>query len=334
MLSLLIFHSYINQWLAIIEGDADLVSANFQKNRELSPKSKGLILLVIILVPTTLAFVIFLGMNVKQLTPPSKLLFIGNSLSYHNEGVDFHIVQLENCTTPLRAIEVDSVYIEAAQLEQLYPTSAYKIASGNYDYIIVQGTPEFGLESFKNYSRLILEAINETESQPVLFMPWNHLGKPPWSGDYPWNETFELLSMAEIAQAHYDLTADFDALVAPVGLAFEKINETYPGFQLYTDVEHSSMNGTYLATLVIYATIFGESPVGFSYRPTSPPLPAYCLNVTEEDAAFLQEIAWETVQENLLTILKPVPLPKMQCNVFMCSTVFTKERVKLIRHSS
>jgi len=283
-----------------------LVSAIFQKIRELGPKSKGLILFVIILVPTTLAFAIFLGMNIEPPKPPTKLLFIGNSLSYHNEGVDFHIVQVGNCTTPPRVIETDSVYIEAGQLVQLYPASSYKIVSGNYDYIIVQGTPEFNFESFKTNARLILEAISETESQPVLFMPWNHLGKPPWSGDYPWNETFELLSMSEIAQAHYDLAADFDALVAPVGLAFEKVNETHPNFQLYTDVEHSSMNGTYLATLVIYATIFGESPVGFSYHPTSPPLPSYCVNVTEADATFLQEVAWETVQENLPPVFNEI----------------------------
>jgi len=283
-----------------------LVHVNLRKLGELSLKSKGLILLAIILVPTTIGFAIFLGMNVGPPNPPCRLLFIGNSISYHNEGVDYHIVQLGNCTAPPRVIEVDSVYGEAAQLEQLYPASTYKITTGNYDYIIVQGTPEFGFESFNSNARLILEAISDTESKPVLFMPWRHLDKPPWSGDYPWNETFELLSMSEIAQAHYDLAAEFDALVAPVGLAFEKVNETNPGFQLYTDVEHSSMNGTYLATLVIYATIFGESPVGFSYRPTSPPLPSFCLNVTEEDATFLRNMAWETVQENLPPLLNSI----------------------------
>ena len=283
-----------------------MASINLQKIKELSPKYKGLILLVIILVPTSVVFSIFLGMNVEQPKPPAKLLFIGNSLTYHHEGVDFHVEQLGNCTFPPRIIEADTVYRSAASLAELYPASVYRIATGIYDYIIVQGTPEFGFESFKANARLILEAINETDSQPVLFMAWNHLGKPPWSGDYSWNETFELLSMEVIAQAHYDLAAEFGALIAPVGFAFEKVNETRPGFQLYTDVEHSSMNGTYLASLVVYATIFGESPVGFSYRPTTPPLPSFVLNVTEEDATFLQEIAWETVQENQPPVLENV----------------------------
>lgn len=290
-----------------------MVSVNLQKIKELSPRTKGLVLLVIILVPTTMVFAIFLSMNLGQPNPPSRLLFIGNSLTFHHEGVDFHVEQLGNCTFPPQIIEADTVYRSAAPLEVLYPASVYRIATGNYDYIIVQGTPEFGFESFKTNARLILEAINDTDSQPVLFMAWNHLGKPPWSGDYSWNETFELLSMEVIAQAHYDLAGEFGALVAPVGFAFEKVNETRPGFQLYTDVEHSSMNGTYLASLVVYATIYGESPVGFSYRPTTPPLPSFVLNVTEEDATFLQEMAWETVQENQPPVLENVLLnPNMR----------------------
>lgn len=306
-----------------------MASINLQKIKELGPKYKGLILLVIILVPTSVVFAILLGMNDQQPNLPTRLLFIGNSLTYHNEGVDFHIEQLCNCTFPPRIIETDTVYRSAAPLAELHPASAYKIAMGNYDYIIVQGTPEFGFESFKTNARLILEAINNTDSQPVLFMAWNHLGIPPWAP-----ETFELLSMEVIAQAHYDLAEEFNALVAPVGLAFEKVNETRPGFQLYADVEHPCMNGTYLATLVIYSTIFGESPVGFSYRPTSPPLPAFCLNVTEEDASFLQEMAWETVQENLPPILISILLLRRQCTVLMCSIVLTKGRAKLIGETS
>ncbi|MFX1343226.1 MAG: hypothetical protein ACFFAL_11130 [Promethearchaeota archaeon] len=311
-----------------------MASFNFQKLRELSPKNKGLILLAVILVPTSVVFAILLGMNVEQPELPARLLFIGNSLTYHNEGVDFHIEQICNCVSPPRIIETDTVYRSAAPLAELHPASAYKIAMGNYDYIIVQGTPEFGFESFKTNARLILEAINDTDSQPVLFMAWKHLGKPPWAGSCSWNETFELLSMEVIAQAHYDLAEEFDALVAPVGLAFERVNETCPGFQLYADVEHPSMNGTYLATLVIYSTIFGESPVEFSYRPTSPPLPEYCLNVTEEDASFLQEIAWETVQENLPPILKSILLLRRHCTVLMCLIVLTKEQVMLIGQTS
>ena len=41
-----------------------------------------------------------------------------------------------------------------------------------------------------------------------------------------------------------------------------------------------------------------ESPVGLTYIPSEVNiLPSGKLSMTEEDAAFLQRIAWETVQE-------------------------------------
>ena len=76
---------------------------------------------------------------------------------------------------------------------------------------------------------------------------------------------------------------------------------------------HASVPGTYLNTAVIYATLFGRSPEGATYRPVDllPDLesvkPAFKLDmermheawqISDEDMAYLQGIAWETVLEN------------------------------------
>jgi hypothetical protein len=53
------------------------------------------------------------------------------------------------------------------------------------------------------------------------------------------------------------------------------------------DLVHASWQGAYLAAAVIYATIFGRSPEGLDYT----------FGVSEEDAAFLQRIAWQTVTD-------------------------------------
>jgi hypothetical protein len=42
------------------------------------------------------------------------------------------------------------------------------------------------------------------------------------------------------------------------------------------------------AVNVVYATLFDESPEGLTYCPRG---------ISEDEAAFLQRIAWETVQE-------------------------------------
>jgi hypothetical protein len=58
-----------------------------------------------------------------------------------------------------------------------------------------------------------------------------------------------------------------------------------------SDRIHPNIHGTYLTALTIYAAVFGKSPIGLTYLPSNYP------GVTEEEGAFLQRIAWETVQE-------------------------------------
>ena len=53
------------------------------------------------------------------------------------------------------------------------------------------------------------------------------------------------------------------------------------------DLEHPNVLGTYLATQVVYATVFRESPVDLTYLPPG---------VTPEAGAILRRIAWETVE--------------------------------------
>jgi hypothetical protein len=53
------------------------------------------------------------------------------------------------------------------------------------------------------------------------------------------------------------------------------------------DREHETLHGTYLAACVHYATLFGVSPEGLSYRP---------VGVSADEGAFLQSIAWQTVR--------------------------------------
>jgi hypothetical protein len=52
-------------------------------------------------------------------------------------------------------------------------------------------------------------------------------------------------------------------LLAPVGAAFQRCTREHPQIELYEqDRSHPSPAGSYLAALVIYATLFNDSPVG------------------------------------------------------------------------
>ena len=78
---------------------------------------------------------------------------------------------------------------------------------------------------------------------------------------------------------------------APVGLAWKRAAAQRPSLDMYgNDDEHPSIHGTYLAASTIYAMLFDENPVGLDYRPTQQG------GITDEEADFLQTIAWTEVQ--------------------------------------
>ncbi len=76
-------------------------------------------------------------------------------------------------------------------------------------------------------------------------------------------------------------------LVAPVGTAFARCVEKYPDITLYAgDLKHPSGPGSYLAALVIYATIYEDNPRGAPHDFGS-------LAVNAQEAEKLQGIAAE-----------------------------------------
>jgi hypothetical protein len=85
------------------------------------------------------------------------------------------------------------------------------------------------------------------------------------------------------------MAREFDVEVAPVALAWQRSIKKRPDIDLYVaDREHPGIYGTYLTTCVVYATLYGKSPVGLGY--TAP-------GISSDKAAFLQQIAWETCQK-------------------------------------
>lgn len=223
---------------------------------------------------------------------PDKILFIGNSFTFWNDGLDFQMKQLIGSANPPLNTEAESVVRAGAPLEIMWKiTDAPEaIEEGDYDVVVLQGDiPESDVETFQEYARRFVEAINEAGAEPVLFMAWPY-------------ERLGWITLDEIAQAHFEIALELGVDVAPVGLAWQRAMAQRPELDMYgLDKEHPSVYGSYLAVNVVYATVFGVSPVGLSYLP---PERTYFLSngkitrgITQEEAAFLQRIAWETVQQ-------------------------------------
>ena len=150
-------------------------------------------------------------------------------------------------------------------------------------------------EEFKESVRKFDHEIRTAGAETVLFMPWEYDLK------------LKKVAVEEIARVYGDIAAELSLKVAPVGLAWQRARQESPTPDLYMpDRMAPSIYGTYLAACVLYATILGKDPTGLAYRPAdlfpdAAPIVKDVIRrwpkITEEEAAFLQCIAWETVQE-------------------------------------
>jgi hypothetical protein len=189
-------------------------------------------------------------------------------------------------------IEADSVVMTSAPLENLWKNTNAReaINEGDYDVVVLQeDMPLTDVETFYEYAREFDAEIKATGAETVLLMAWPH------------KAGYETGVGEQIAQAHRVAATELGARVAPVSIAWQRVMVERPDVAVYsTDNVHPSLNGTYLAVNMVYATVFGQSPVGLAYVPPDGDSSGSTGDVieamSEEAAAFLQRVAWETVQ--------------------------------------
>lgn len=230
------------------------------------------VLLIALVVPVTL----FPAAAAQQ--APTRILFVGNSLTFWNDGLYLHLERLAASGRPPVAVTTGRSVVPGAFLKSLWarPEPRQAIAAGRYDVVVLQeDLPETKVEDFREHARLFVTEARKAGARPVLLMAWAY-------------ERLGWITMDEIARAHRSAAAELKVDVAPVGLAWQRASELRPDLNLYApDREHPSIHGTYLATAVVYATVLERNPTGLSYTPAG---------VSATDAQFLQNVAWETVQ--------------------------------------
>ncbi|MEX1295328.1 MAG: hypothetical protein AB1Z67_04065 [Candidatus Limnocylindrales bacterium] len=225
------------------------------------------------------------GVDDKNAEPES-ILFVGNSFTFFNDGVENHVQALAASADPPRALEVTPAAFGGAtlathhQMASLASGAPKQISSGAFDTVVLQGDipeiPERDIGVFLEHARSFSEEVADAGARPVFFMTWPY-------------ERLDWVSLDEIVDAHRQVEAETGASIAPVGVAMANALAERPDLpMLGADAEHESMAGTYLAAATIYATLFDQNPEGLPYHPSS---------LSEDEAAFLQRIAWQTVNE-------------------------------------
>lgn len=210
---------------------------------------------------------------------PRRILFVGDSLTYVND-LEKKVAEFA-AAAGIGEVVCDREVEGGAPLKTLYNNTDAKkrIAEGNYDIVVLQeDLPETEVSIFKDYAARFDRICKAAGSKVVLFAPWSY-------------KRLGWISTEGIHKAHEEVAAKLGARVAPVGLAWKRAQELRVINFFQKDKEHPNFRGTYLAAAVIFSIIWRRTPVGVDYKPGG--------TVTEEEVAFLQSVAWETVAKKV-----------------------------------
>lgn len=203
------------------------------------------------------------------------VLFIGNSLTYANDlpGMLESLFEMGG----QGPISTRSVVAGGVGLPDHWDagTATETIREGGWDVVVLQQGPSAteGRPYLLEYAVLFAEEIEAVGARTALYMVW------PAEGRY-----FDFPGVSDSYSTAADLV---DGLLFPAGEAWLAAWRRDPGLELYgPDRFHPSLEGTYLAALVMYQQLSGRSPADL---PNAIP--------TGEDFVFLPDDVATTLQE-------------------------------------
>ena len=223
---------------------------------------------------------------------PKNILFVGNSYLYYNDSLHNHVRRMVDAAGILKEKEMHykSATIGGAPLAEqdvkglLTPG---RLGKEPFQIVILQGNSGAALtdkrrQSFHDKVVEFNADIHAAGAKTVLYM--THAYVTP-------NKQASPDMMRKVEDMYVSVGNEVGAYVIPVGLAFEESYRRRPDFRIHKDYDgsHPNMYGTYLATCVVFASLYGKSPVGNSYD--------YYGAVDKASAAYLQQVAWDTVKK-------------------------------------
>ncbi len=212
--------------------------------------------------------------------PPDKVLFVGNSFTYYNNGLHMHYRKLtfaagfftrENSRARIKTISGGHLPEHDGGFQPV-------LAGDDWDVVVLQGhslgpISEKTAEPFRRTARKFARIARDRGTRPVFFMTWAYSDRPEMT--------------AELDEAYSGIGRELDATVVPVGLAFATVTAGRPELALRTaDARHPTLAGTYLAACTFFAVLLGQSPEGLDYD----------AGLGAETAQYLQRVAWQTAQ--------------------------------------
>ncbi len=187
-----------------------------------------------------------------QPAAPRHLLFVGNSLTYTNNLPA--IVEALAVAGGEPAPVVRDVVFGGASLEDHWKRGPARaaIAEGHWDFVVLQQGPSSLPESrllLVQYALLFARNIRKAGATPVLYMVWPSSSR---SEDFP-----------GVIESYRQAAKEVEGILCPAGVAWRIASMRDSSLDLYSaDGLHPTPAGSYLAALVIYARLYGKSPMG------------------------------------------------------------------------
>jgi len=237
---------------------------------------------------------------------PVSVLFIGNSYTYFNNLPRI----LEQLSASAKIpVQTRMVTAGGATLFDHWEKGAAlkAIREQSWDYVVLQDQSTLGayIIDGKNriadprylhkYARLFDKEIKKSGAKTVFFLTWAR--KDSMERD-----------QASLNYAYISIARELKALVAPVGIVWQRVRNANPNLALYIeDNSHPTSTGSYAAACELYAAINVKSPVGLPYQINGNPADdegnvdakkqVPLVNLSAQDATLIQRAAWEVHQQ-------------------------------------
>lgn len=222
--------------------------------------------------------------NAPVESPAKTVALYGNSYTHYNNNLNTRLRDLTRSLLPdnAKGYSYRGVTISSGLLGWHAPNLVFQNSLKHWDTVIFQGNSMEPIAEdaedrayFAKSAEEMAQIAQEAGSAVVYFMTWAPKDQP------------ELTE--PLAKAYVEIAAKTGGYVAPVGLAFAAGAQRFPEIDLYhPDGKHPSLEGTYLAACVFFATLYNQSPLGGDIPIAS--------DMSPETARRLQTLAWDTVQ--------------------------------------
>ena len=250
-------------------------------------------ILLSILIFSNFLFSSEIKINALKNKNPERVLYIGNSYLYYNDSLHNHVRRMleENYLKEIDTTNYKLVTISGSRSWHHnvdHPLDHKKIgAKKPFELVIIQGgSGETDTKSerkiFSDSVEEIVNKVHASGAEAALYMIHAYVAP---------HKNANTKMITDIKKMYIETGNKNNALVIPVGIAFENAYSAMPDIELHKpfDGSHPSLLGTYLAACVVFGSITQKSPSGLNYN--------YFNTIDDSDRNFLQRIAHETIED-------------------------------------